>query len=410
MNTPSRSLLLGALVSASLFGCGPGGPGEMTVDALTVSSDITSPTTWAATAADCDVVVTKEIAVKAKLTIAPGVKVCFEAKTGLLVRETGSLSAVGTDTARITLTGTSASPGFWKGVAFLSNDVANSLQYVDLSYAGHPEGFCCGFFNGSENSLAALVVGDYQTSALVALSHSRVMQSGAGGVYANENARLTGFADNEFSGNAGAPVALPLVAVNDLDAASVYSGGATPNGTNVVRVLAFRKTTTPVTLKRLDVPYAMSEGTPNKVFEVAAPMTIEAGTRAEFEANSGLLIAANGSLNVNGTAAARVTLTGRSPTPGYWKGVAVLSLSNALSNTDLSFAGNDDSFCCGFFNGQGDAKAGLVVGDTSTTGGVVVTDVAVTQSKNRGVFVVKGSLTEMGTNDLVTGNALPNIR
>ena len=117
------------------------------------------------------------------------------------------------------------------------------------------------------------------------------------------------------------PVSVSLVEVNDLDAASVYSGGAMANGTNAVRVVQFdAPVSTAVTVKKLDVPYAMGLAVADKVFEVAAVLTISEGVRMEFEANTGLLITATGRLSTNGTASQRVTMTGRSMTPRLLEG------------------------------------------------------------------------------------------
>lgn len=405
-----KTLRISAFIcGAVLLACGGGGGG--TGEPLDVSGDVSAETTWSPSAADCDVQVTGVVAVKSKLTISPGTKVCFKANAGLLVDETGSLHAVGTASERITFTGTSETKGYWKGLAFLSNDNANALQFVDLSYAGNTDPFCCGFFVSNENMVAAVVVGDYNTGGLVSIQDSTISKSGGLGVFAAESSRLTGFARNTFSDNTGAPVAVSLAAVNDLDTATSYSGGSAPNGKNFVRVLRYADTTIPVTMHKLDVPYGMSEGFAGGVFRATATLTIEAGAKLEFEANSGIVVASTGQLQVQGTPSDRVVFTGRSATPGYWKGLAVLGATNSISHADITYAGNDDSFCCGFYEpgGSASARAGIVAGDYQTSAGLTINTVNVTQSKHRGVVVSKGALTQEGTNDLSTGNAEANL-
>ncbi len=110
-----------------------------------------------------------------------------------------SLAAAG-----ITFAGTSATPGYWKGLAFLSNDVANSLAWVEVTGAGSDEAFCCGFFVGSVDAKAGLLVGDTRTAARLSLQHSTVSHSAHDGLFAYENAKLDGFA-----ANACAPAAPP---------------------------------------------------------------------------------------------------------------------------------------------------------------------------------------------------------
>ncbi len=410
-----RALGLALVVSVSvfLFGCNNADAGGADGGTVFVAGELTSDSTWAASSADCDVTVTADVTVKGNLTIAAGVKVCFQADTGLIVDKAGSLHATGTAAARITMTGTSATRGYWKGVAFWSNNMLNTLQYVDVSYAGSNTPFCCSTSLGDEQIKAAVLVGDNSTAALVSIQNSSISNSGAIGLIAFESSRLTGFATNTFANNVGVPVAVSLIAVNDLDSASVYSGGAMANGTNSVRVVQYGSPlTTAVTVKKLDVPYSMSLAAADKVFEIASVLTISAGVRMEFEANSGVLIAAAGRLASNGTSTQRVTLTGRSMTPGFWKGVAILSVANTLTSTDLSYGGGDESFCCGFFEattGNPATKAALVIGDSSVSAGATVSDVKITQSKNRGVSVLGGTLTQSGTNDLATGNGLPNL-
>ncbi len=378
---------------------------------LTVSDDITTDTIWSVSAGDCDVVVDAVIAVKAHLTIAAGVKVCFGEETGLIVEKTGALTAIGTATNRIVLTGKSPTRGFWKGVAVLSTNAANALQFVDESFAGSTTAFCCAFFT-NEDIKAGVVVGDNSQKATLTVANSTISNSATMGLFAFDGSRLPGFVSNSFSNNGGAPIALSLTAVNDLDGTTGFSGGAMPNGKNVARVLNFSKTTDPVTMRKLDVPYAMGEGSASQTFMVDGTLTVSAGARLEFEANSGLILGQTARLTTSGTGTDRVVLTGRSPIAGFWKGVGLLSLNNVLTSTDVTFAGNDDALCCGFFEptpGGPSTSAGLVVGDYATSASATITDVKVTQSKNRGVSVLMGSLTQMGTNDLSTGNGKPNI-
>jgi hypothetical protein len=256
------------------------------------------------------------------------------------------------------------------------------------------------------------VVGNNAEKASLTVANSTISNSANMGLYAFDGSRLPGFVNNSFSNNGGAPIGLSLTAVSDLDGTTSFSGGSMPNGKKVARVVNFSRTTDPVTMRKLDVPYAMSEGSASQVFMVDGALTLSAGVRLEFEANSGLIINETAQLTSAGTGTDRVVLTGRSPTPGFWKGVGLLSLNNLLTSTDLTFAGNDDALCCGFFEptpGGPSTSAGLVVGDYRTSASATVTDIKVTQSKNRGVSVLMGSLTQMGTNDLTTGNGKPNI-
>jgi hypothetical protein len=393
----AASLLL--LAPGCILPVGPGGdvPG---------GENVTVPTTWAATPAACDAVVSGTLRVKAALTVAPGATVCFEPGAGMLVEETGSLTADGTEAAPISFIGTVSTPGSWKGISVTSNNTANVFRHAVFAHAGNVESLCCGFFLGGEDIQAALILGDNGAGALVTVEDTAFRDIGAHGVFLYPKARFGSFARNSFQGVAKAPVTVSLESAPALDAATQYAG--TGNGQPVVRVL---QTTvkTPVTLKRLPVPYAMSLGASGKTFIVGEALTVEAGARFEFEANCGLIVEEAGSLVATGTADSRVVFTGRSATPGFWKGLALTGLGNALTHVDLSYGGNADALCCGFYEGGSDALGNLLVGAASTAARVTLTNVTSTNSGGRGLAALGGStVTLAGTNDLTTGNALPN--
>jgi hypothetical protein len=82
-------------------------------------------------------VMADDLTVTAHTTLAAGVQVQFPASTWLHVGNVGSLTANAVVSNRILLTGTTKTPGFWRGVRFLgSNSVNNSLQYVTIEYGG----------------------------------------------------------------------------------------------------------------------------------------------------------------------------------------------------------------------------------------------------------------------------------
>lgn len=404
---------LGLVVMLSACGPAGGGGGTGTPPPGVTDGVIKTATTWSPGSGDCHHRVSGVVEVKAALTVQAGTKVCFESGAGLYISETGSLNASGTESSRIVFTGASPTKGYWKGLAFESVNVDNKLVNVDIRFAGSDESFCCGFFVGSEDALAAVVMGSYNKSAKVLITGTEISDSGNYGLFAFENAKLQGFSKNKFVRNQKAAVTVFFGDVGALDADTVYSGGADPNGNGekLVRVIApSQALAADLTLKKLDVPYGMGHGKAGSIFRAKAILTIDAGTRLEFEANSGILVEKEGRIVVAGVAGNRVTLTGRSPTKGFWKGVALLSLGNTVTQTDITYAGGDDPFCCGFFQGADNAKAGLVVGDYATAATVTVTDSAITHSANRGVYRLHTStITQVGTNDLTTENGAANI-
>ena len=416
--------LLPLLATSLLAACGGGddGPGEDPgpggACVRDISGKLGSTTNWAPGDERCVYAVTGVVEVSGALTLAPGTVVRFGPNAGLLVTATGSLNAVGTQEAPITFTGTTATPGFWKGLAFKSNNPANVLEHVLISYAGSEDAFCCDFFygpGGSVDARAGVVVGSQQdTVSQVRLTHTTVEKSGTMGLFAFNRARLPGFSQNIFRGNLGAPVTVSLSIVGALDSASIYSGNspANPaaNGDNVVHVLGapVADSGATQTMRKLDVPYGISTGLPDTTISYTGALTIEPGTRLQFEAQSGLRIQGNGSLVARGTAADRIVFTGRTETPGYWKG---LSFRSAGGNNVIAFAevrnGGSDDFCCDYFTRDGDIIANISVGgavDSSGLGRLQLTDTVISGSPAYGVYVFK-SATFSESGNTYSGNA-----
>ncbi|WP_147451041.1 hypothetical protein [Corallococcus llansteffanensis] len=401
--------LLPLLATSLLAACGGGedDPGDGTGPDGTcvrnISGNLGSTTSWAPGDERCVYAVTGVVEVSGALTLAPGTVVRFGPNAGLLVTATGSLNAVGTEALPITFTSTTAAPGFWKGLAFKSNNPANVLEHVVISYAGNEEPFCCDFFYGPGGSLdarAAVLVGSLQDSvSQVRIAHTTVEKSGTQGLFAFNKARLPGFTQNVFRGNLGAPVTVSMSIVGALDTASIYSGNSATspaaNGDNVVHVLGapVADSGATQTMRRLDVPYGISTGLPDTTVSYTGALTIEPGTRLQFEAQSGLRIEGNGTLVARGTAADRIVFTGRTETPGYWKG---LSFRSAGGNSVIAFAevrhGGSDAFCCDYFTSDGDIIANISVGggvSSSGLGRLQLTDTVISQSPAYGVYVFK---------------------
>ncbi|NNC17091.1 hypothetical protein HJC22_15330 [Corallococcus exiguus] len=387
-------------------GDGPGDDPSTSGCVRTISTALPSTTTWAPGAERCSYEVQGVVEVRGALTLAPGTVVRFGPDAGLLVTATGSLHAVGTEAALITFTGTTPTPGFWRGLAFKSNTPENALEHVVISYAGSEQSFCCDFFYGPGGRLearASVLVGSNQgASSQVRISHTTVEKSGTQGLFVFNKARLPGFSRNLFRGNLGAPVVVSLSTAGALDGASIYSGNSptqpAANGDNVVHLVAAPEadTATAQTLRRLDVPYGVSTGLPDTTVEYAGALTLEPGVRLQFEAESGLRIKETGSLVARGTAEAPIVFTGRTETPGFWKGISILSLNpdNVLAHARVSHGGSDP-FCCDYFTRTGDIRASISVGSGTGRGQLQLTDSLVSQGAGWGVFVFKnGTFTQ----------------
>jgi hypothetical protein len=304
--------------------------------------------------------------------------------------------------------GTSSTLGFWTSIAFLSANDDNRLIYTDFEGGGGSAGPCCGFFFGGEDAHAPIIVGDFQTSASVTIQNTTVENSPNFGLFAFPGAQLSDFSTNTFQGNGKAGVVVSLGAVGFLDAGSDYLGNPA-NGDPWIRVLLGGNLTRPLAIHNFGLPYAVSYGFPGSVVGIDSRLDIDPGVQLSFETNSGWVVDALGQLHAVGTPTERIAFTGRQPSKGFWKGLAFMSVGNELTNTDISYAGNSDHFCCGFFDSTGDAHANLVLGDYQTTAGLNLTDVTSTQSGGEGLEVIHSSQVSLaGKNDLDTGNTTPN--
>ncbi|MFB1483170.1 hypothetical protein [Corallococcus sp. RDP092CA] len=414
-----RLLLLPFAVVPLLVACGgeEPAPDDDTGDApptgglcvRTISDALTSAAAWAPGDEQCSYEVTGVVEVRDALTIAPGTVVRFGPEAGLLVTSTGSLHAVGTEAAPILFTGKTLTPGYWKGLAFKSNTPENALEHVVISYAGSEQPFCCDFFYGAGGGLdaaGAVVVGSQLGGiSQVRLVDATLEKSGTNGLFVFNKGRLPGFSRNLFRGNVGAPAVVSLSVAGALDGASIYSGSSSTqpeaNGDNVVHLQAapVADTATAQTLRRLDVPYGVSTGVPDTTLEYSGALTVEPGVRLQFEAESGLRITETGSLVARGTAQAPIVFTGRTQTPGYWKGLSIRSLSpdNVLDHTQVSHGGSD-SFCCDYFTRDGSIRANISVGGALGRGSLTLTDSLVSQGAGWGVFVFKNATLTQSAN------------
>lgn len=419
-----NTLFMAGLLLATA--CGPTDPSMLADGGTTLSSDagtsadggalpaptaITGPVetgTWAPTGAPgCDYLVTSGTGIFGDLSIEAGTTVCFEANAQLQVRDTGSLAVNGTAEKPVTFKGRSdpQTRGFWGGVWVRSNNARNVFSHLRIIGGGGAD---------YATTKANIVAGEslvLNAPVQLSLDHVESTLSLGHGVALLPGARFTGFTENSFSDSELHPVRIPFNQVSKLDSATHYGSTEKPNGRPSVRVEFGAASSDPHTLRKLDVAWGMSADDANRVQDLGARLTVEKGARLEFEANSGLKVLTAGTLIARGTADEKIVFTGKEATKGFWKGIGLLSPGNALEHAELSYAGNDDSMCCGFFEpmNAGSTLAGLIVGDYAIAGDVSLSNVRVINSKHRGVSKLMGTVTDSGGNDFTTGNVDANL-
>jgi hypothetical protein len=131
--------------------------------------------------------------VDARLTVAPGVELDFMLDSRLQVRSTGTLTAVGTQTAPILLTGTSKIAGYWGGVYLADADTDNALEWVTIEYGG---GNYPGL--GDKANLGAVSTG---YPVRFSASHCTFRSSAGYGVWVSKHATQHDMSSNTYSNN-----------------------------------------------------------------------------------------------------------------------------------------------------------------------------------------------------------------
>ena len=313
-------------------------------------------------------VVTTDVHVlnNATLTIDPGVTLVFRNNAGFYIEQDGALTANGSQTKPILFTAENQTAGWWRGVLFYqSTNNNNRLSYVTVEYGG-----------GRGQYDAAIAAVGYSQPVVLAINNSRLTDSSSYGFYFDGDAQVS-FANNLITRNKLAGYsAFNLTGL--VDANSKYSG-------NVVDAIVVDSGTSakPQIWPAIDADYLMSGV---NQFSLDASLTILPGARLVFESGRGLSVNQSGSLNAVGTAEKPIIFTGKSQTPGYWRGILFYesnSINNKLEHVVVSYGGS---------GGQYEANVSVVA--SSTPALLKVANCSLSDSFTYG-FYFQGSLAKI---------------
>lgn len=124
--------------------------------------------------------------ISSDVKIKPGARFIFGPAGRILVKETGSIYAAGTETDSIYFSGAQEIAGYWDCILFLSNNPYNQFKYVSIKHGG---GYY--YWNGSI----------YLHGAFFRISHSTVAHSARWGIYRNGIYNFENGGFNDFYGN-----------------------------------------------------------------------------------------------------------------------------------------------------------------------------------------------------------------
>lgn len=291
--------------------------------------------------------------VRAVLKIEPGVTLIFPKDGQLEIESAGALEAVGTIEQPITFTGLEASPGFWKGVLFVSNNNENIMDHTIVEYGG-----AGGLMSGN--------VGTFGQNNRLSISNSLIQHSERAGLdlYAGTVVQMDAVT---LTGN-NLPIALDFNDVGQLDPNSNYTG----NTRDIIYVTG-RKISTAQTAFNI-LPYELPGTT---AVDITASFTVDPGVELRFRANGGFIINDTGALIAKGTAERPVTFTGIEKTKGFWRGIEFRSNSqaNIIDHAVVEFAGAPEGLVhalIGFWGANSNGVVSNTVLRSSLTHGISV--------------------------------------
>ncbi len=269
-------------------GGGSGGGGA----AVVITDDVTTPTTWSGNISVCD-----NITVSSALTIEEGTVISMCASTRIYVSASGSITAIGTANEPIIIAGETATQGFWGGIQIDSNNPNNQFDYVTVRDGGSYWAY--GYTNIQ-----------VENQAKFSITNSTISNSEQSGLYANESASITNFANNTFSNNGTYGLNISANQIGALDGNSNYNVN---NGESTINV---RDATvnSDQTWKKTDTPFLFNGGT-----DIASAVVIEPGVHIQFESDAGIEVSSTGSLSAIGTSSEPILLEGRFASSGYWR-------------------------------------------------------------------------------------------
>ena len=296
----------------------PGGGNPGTNQTIEWTTNITTPTT---VPANTLVKVCTDINVLSDLVLQEGVIIEFCANKSLTIEANGSISANGSVSKNVIFKGSVNTAGFWGGIAINSNNPSNVMNHVQVLNGGN------GYYQKYSNIYLA-------ANAQLRISNSTISGSEEYGLKAAETSKLIDFQNNVFKDNGKQGLSISSDLLNSLDQASNYNLNNTLpsiqiNGGTILNAS---------TIKNLNTYYLVSLD-----LTIHAATTIVPGTRFKFEAQKGITVAQNGSINATGTSSERIILEGASHGSGFWDGLRISSNNpqNILNYVTITDAGFD---------------------------------------------------------------------
>jgi hypothetical protein len=304
------------------------------------------------------------------LLISEGTTMRFESNVGLEVSGAdGYLIAKGTTSEKVVFTGVTEAAGFWQGIVFFTNNVKNELDHTIISYGGSSA-----FGAGVPQANVGIENGDR-----LKISNSEIFGSGDYGIYFESGSLLSGFENNILRDNTGFPLALTMSNATKIDANSTFNIG---NGDNTVEVLGntLNEGATEVSLTELsnNTSYYLTGN-----LSIRSGLVFEDGVKIEVATDNLIDVSADGYLIADGTAGNGISISGKTKSPGVWRGIAFFTndVRNLMDFVTVSHGGSSN-----VGSGIPKVNVGVENGDKLT-----ITNCTITDCDGTGLFGEAGS-------------------
>lgn len=324
--------------------------------------------------------------IESDLIIEKGAQFIGQNNSGIIVKASGSLQAIGTAMDMISFRGVNSVRGDWKGINFESNSPKNELIFVEVSDGGHSS------FDGAA-LLNNVLVND---NARLKITNSLFRNcAGYGLMVRTDNSVLSDFSNNTITENEKT-IICTIAHLSYFDSASDLTGN---DEDGIFTYWAGGLTSKDVTWRKTTAPYKLGNW-----HKIDSDITIEPGVEIVGLAGSGLQINSNGSFNAIGTDTEPIIFRGEEAVPGYWKGISVQSNSalNILDYCQISDGGT------GPFDGS-IWKINLEVRSQTNGGMLTLKNSHISNSSGYGVVVGMNNTEFSEQNNTFSNNALGDI-
>ncbi len=317
------------------------------------------------------------------IEVAAGANFLCTPSSGLYITTNGSFNAIGTSGNLITFSGEQDTRGYWKGIAFQSNNTSNELTFVSVSNGGEDG------FDGA-NLKANVMVED---GGRLKITNSTLTKSGNAGLYVRDDESiLDAFGNNLITDNV-----VPVIALMDhygfFDEASDFTG----NDDDYIDSKRTGRITADAIWKKLTVPYRLSDGQE----EVDGDIVIRPGAEFLGQPGSGIEVRTTGSLNAVGISDDKIIFRGEQNVNAYWAGLRFLSnnANNVLEQFEVKNGGQTG------FDGA-NRKANIEVGNGAICS---IINGSISQSGGYGIRIQSGGSYSLSTttfsNNQLSGNS-----